>query len=221
MPLERLTITVEHTGASVAVRYNPEEYTLGKDNNFALQAVPGLGSPVVQFVHGNQQTLDVELFFDTFDTPDLPKYDVRDQTRRVARLMDLDSDLHAPPVLVVAMASLRLRCVLARVSQKFLMFMPDGVPVRARLTCSFIEVTDAAQEARRANLQTADFTKAHVVAPGETLAGIAAQRYDDPRVWRPIALANGLADPRAITVGQTLVVPALPYTHPRTGEPVR
>ena len=50
--------------------YNPEEYTVSKDNNFAVQGVPGLGSPIVQFVNGNQRTLEVELFFDTWDTTD-------------------------------------------------------------------------------------------------------------------------------------------------------
>ena len=46
--------------------FNPEEYTLNKDNNFASQAVPGLSGPLLQFVHGNMRTLEMELFFDTY-----------------------------------------------------------------------------------------------------------------------------------------------------------
>jgi LysM repeat protein len=218
MPLKQLTITVEHTGQVFSVRYNPEEYTVNKDNNFAAQAVPGLGSPIVQFVNGNQRTLEVELFFDSYDTPDLPKQDVRVQTEQVAGLLRLDPDLHAPPVLLVAMASLQLRCVLSRVGQRFLMFMPDGVPVRARLTCTFIEYVDPEQEAKAANLQTADFSKVHVVADGETLSAVAARLYDDPRRWRPIAVANGIADPRSITTGQSLRIPPLPFIDPETRE---
>ena len=101
------------------------------------------------------------------------------------------------------MASLNLRCVLSRVSQHFIMFMPDGVPVRARLNCTFIEYVDPEQEAKAANLQTADFSKVHVVTRGETLSGIAAARYQDPTRWRPIALANGIADPRALDRGRS------------------
>jgi LysM repeat protein len=221
MPLSKLTITVEHTGRKITVLYNPEEYTVNKDNNFAVQGVPGLGAPIVQFVNGNQRTLELELFFDTFDTPNLPKIDVRTQTSQVSDLMKLDSDLHAPPVVLVSMASLQFRCVLSRVSQKFQMFMPDGVPVRARLNCTFIEFVDAEQEAKEANLQTADFSKVYVVQLGDTLSAIAARVYDDPRSWRPLAIANSLVNPRAIEVGQTLRVPSLPYVDPQTRELVR
>lgn len=218
MPLKQLKIAVEGGGAELTVLYNPEEYTVSKDNNFAVQSVPGLGSPIVQFVNGNQRTLEIELFFDSYDTPTLPKEDVRLQTGPVVALMAIDGETHAPPLLRVTMASLNLRCVLSRVSEHFLMFMPDGVPVRARLNCTFIECLDPAQEAKAANLQTADFSKVHVVRRGETLSDIAATLYRDPAKWRPIALANDLADPRKIAVGQSLRVPSLPFTHPESGE---
>jgi nucleoid-associated protein YgaU len=220
VPLKQLTITVESTGTVLTVLYNPEEYTVNKDNNFAVQNVPGLGSPIVQFVNGNQRTLELELFFDTYDTPSLPKQDVRDQTKQVVGLMAIDGDLHAPPVLRVSMASLNLRCVLSRVSEKYLMFMPNGVPVRARLNCTFIEFVDPAQAAKEVNLQTSDFSKVHVVTAGETLSGIAAAFYEDARLWRPIAVANAVANPRRIAVGDSLRIPALPYLNPETGEAV-
>ncbi|MFC7387821.1 CIS tube protein [Sphaerisporangium rhizosphaerae] len=224
MPQQALTITPldaagrERTDRKVTVAYNPEEFTLGKDNNFAVQGIPGLGAPLVQFVNGNQRTLEVELLFDTYDTAEMPKQDVRRQTGPLARFMELDSDLHAPPILIVAMAGFRFRCVLTRISQKFVLLMPDGTPVRAKVGCTFAECLDLEQEAKAANLQTADFTKAHVVLAGETISSIAAELYGDPRMWRPIALANGLADPRLIAPGDTLLVPALPYTNPATLE---
>ena len=43
-----------------ALLFNPEEYTLNKDNNFASQAIPGLTGPLLQFVHGNMRTLEME-----------------------------------------------------------------------------------------------------------------------------------------------------------------
>jgi LysM repeat protein len=219
MPLRRLTITKEGKPESrVTVRYNPEEYTVSKDNNFAVQSVPGLGAPIVQFVNGNQRTLEIDLFFDSYDTPFVAKRDVRRQTERIVRLMDIESETHAPPVLWVNMASLNLRCVLSRVSEHFTMFIPSGVPVRARLGCTFIETRDATQEAKAANLQTADFSKVHTVTSGETLSEIAAALYRDPAQWRPIAIANQIADPLSIEPGQTLRVPALPFTDPESGE---
>ncbi|HJQ82461.1 MAG TPA: LysM peptidoglycan-binding domain-containing protein [Candidatus Binatia bacterium] len=216
MALAKARITIEHTGAQLDVMFNPEEYTLNKDNNFASQAVPGLGSPLLQFVHGNLRTLEMELFFDTTQE----RRDVRDETRKIADLLKIDGELHAPPVLRVAWASLQLRCVLARVGQKFVKFLEDGRPVRARLTVTFNEFVDAEREAKETNRQTADFSKSHVVVEGDTLATIARRFYDDPRLWRPIAIANDLADPRVLVPGQALVIPSLPFIDPERLEPV-
>jgi len=214
--LAKARITIEHSGEQFDVMFNPEEYSLNKDNNFASQAIPGLSSPLLQFVHGNLRTLEMELFFDTTQE----RVDVRDQTQKIVNLLKIDSTLHAPPVLRVAWASLQFRCVLARVGQKFLKFLDDGRPIRARLSVSFSEFIDEEREAKEVNRQTADFTKVHIVVESETLSSIAAKLYDDPQLWRPIAVANGIDDPRSIAPGQSLSVPSLPFNDPDTGEVV-
>jgi nucleoid-associated protein YgaU len=50
------------------------------------------------------------------------------------------------------------------------------------------------------------------------LSRIAGKLYEDPQLWRPIAIFNGIADPRAVRPGQRLRVPALPFTDPDSGE---
>lgn len=212
MALERVQITPEN-GPPFFVMFNPEEYSLNKDNNYASQAIPGLTSPLLQFVNGNLRTLDMELFFDTFETQE----DVRDLTQQVTNLLTIDSNLHRPPLLQVTWGSLDFSCVLAKVAQKFIKFFNDGRPARARLTVTFNEYLDAATQVAAANLQTADFSKAYVVKQGDTLSSIAANFYEDPSKWRPIALANAIVEPRSITVGQELQVPSLPFTDPSTG----
>src|SRR5215218_10005837 len=188
MAFARARITIEHTGEQFEVMFNPEEYTLNRDNNFASQAVPGLSSPLLQFVHGNLRTLEMELFFDTYEQ----KTDVRVQTQRIVRLLDIDPELHAPPVINIAWASLQFRCVLVRAGQKFILFLEDGRPARARVTVSFNEYVDPGRETREVKRQTANFSKVHTVVQGETLSAIAGRFYEDPRMWRPIAIENGL-----------------------------
>src|SRR2546430_6897421 len=102
MALAKARITIEHTGDQFDVMFNPEEYSLNKDNNYASQAIPGLTSPLLQFVHGNLQTLDMELFFDTFDTQE----DVRTKTLQLFNLLTINSDLHTPPVLRITWGTL-------------------------------------------------------------------------------------------------------------------
>jgi hypothetical protein len=218
MALVKATITAENTKERLEVMFNPEEYSLNRDNNFASQAIPGLSSPLLQFAHGNLRTLDMELLFDTYEAKQDAQRDVRIQTQRLIKFMEIDSSLHAPPILQVAWASLQFRCVLTKASQKFLMFLSDGRPVRARVNCSFTEYIDPEREAKQVNRQTADFSKVHTVSEGETIPSIAFLHYENPQVWRAIAIANEIDDPRALRPGMTLSIPSLPFTNPETGE---
>lgn len=218
MGLARARIEKTHSGEAFEVLFNPEEYSLSKDNNFASHNVPGLSSPILQFVHGNLRTLTMELFFDTTDDA----RDVREETEKVVDLAAIDSELHAPPPVRISWGSLLFTGVLASVNQTFTRFLPDGRPVRARLDVSFSELIDPEREAKEVNRQTADFSKLHVVAQGETLSALAGRYYEDPLAWRAIALENGIDDPRrGLFVGRRLAIPALPYVHPETGEVLR
>ncbi len=217
MPPDKIKITNLQTNSFFYVSFNPEEYSLNKDNNYASQSIPGLESPLLQFVAGNLQTLDMELFFDTFEA----QTDVRDQTKNVTDLLTPDPDLHAPPVLLVSWGTLQFQCVLAKVAQKFVKFLPSGIPARARLTVTFNEYKDAVTQVKELNLQTADFSKVHTATFGETLSGLAGDYYENALLWRPIALANNMADPRTLTPGQQLLVPSLPYVDPASGEVIQ
>lgn len=213
MALEHVQILNEETSQTFFAMFNPEEYSLNKDNNYASQAIPGLTSPLLQFVHGNLQTLDMELFFDTFDA----QADVRGETSHIFNLLAINSDLHTPPILRVTWGTLDFRCVLAKVSQKLIRFFSDGRPGRARLTVTFNEYLDAATQVAEVNLQSPDFSKSYTVKEGDTLSGIAGTYYEDATKWRPIALANSILNPRSIVPGQEIQIPPLPYTDPSTG----
>lgn len=219
MALEKAVITKMQPPASdkIPVMFNPEEYTLTKDVNYARIGVPGLNSPVLQFVHGNLQTLEMELFLDTYEAGT----DVRLRTKQVTDLLNIDPQTHAPPVLLFTWSSLSFVCVLGKVAQRFVMFRPDGTPVRARLQVTFNEFADPVLQAMAQKNETADYTKLHVVTDGETLDLIAFRMYDSPLLWRPIARINGLDDPRELTVGQQLVIPKLPFRDPETGEVIQ
>jgi nucleoid-associated protein YgaU len=56
------------------------------------------------------------------------------------------------------------------------------------------------------------------VAQNETLSSVATLVYDNPALWRPIAIINDIDDPKVLAVGQRLVIPALPFRNPETGE---
>jgi nucleoid-associated protein YgaU len=224
--LEKALITNTITGDRVTVQFNPEEYTVNREINYAQAAVPGLAAPLLQFTHGNMQTLEMELLIDTLEGhPGSPRnkagVDVRSLVGRVTRLMEIDPSTHAPPILLFTWGSLTFTCVLARCSQKFIMFRSDGIPVRARLQVTFNEFRNAELEAKENKRETADYSKGYVVGQGETLPSIAAAVWGQAEWWRPIAVANRIDDPDFLTIGQRLLIPQLPFRDPETGEVLR
>lgn len=225
MPLEKASLTNCVTLDKIPVMFNPEEYTVSKDINYAQTSIPGLSGPILQFVNGNMQTLEMELLLDTYEEHregsrvlNQAGEDVRNLTRKITDLMVIDPEIHAPPVLIFAWGSFSFTCVLARVSQRFIMFKPDGIPIRARLNVTFNEYIDPEREAKEISRQTADYTKVHTVTEGETLSSIATRAYGDPKLWRPIAIDNHIDEPRNLFTGQRLRIPPLPFRDPESGE---
>jgi nucleoid-associated protein YgaU len=224
MPLERAQITNTVTGQRIPVQFNPEEYTLNRDVNYAQTAIPGLSAPLLQFVSGNLQTLEMELFLDSYEehkagsrVVNAARSDVRLLVRQVTDLMSIEPTTHAPPVLLFTWASLSFTCVLARAAQRYTMFLPDGTPVRARLTVTFNEFRNIDLEAKEVKRETSDYSKRHIVSEGETLSAIAGVEYGDPRLWRVIAIANRLQHARNLAPGAQLLLPKLPFRDPDTG----
>jgi LysM repeat protein len=223
--LEHAILRNLDTGDEFPVLFNPAEYSLTKDNTFARAAVPGLRSPLLQFVNGNLATLAMELFFDSFEEHRhgerliVPaKSDVRELTSRLVDLMAINPETHAPPIVLFAWGDLTFTGVLERAAQRFTMFLDSGTPVRARVSVTFAEYVDAVTEAKETKRQTADFSRTHVVTAGETVSAIAQRAYGDPRRWRPVAAANALANPRRLREGLVLTLPPLPYRDPLTGQ---
>jgi hypothetical protein len=220
MSLEKLKIIPER-GAEISVLFNPEKYTLNKGVQIAEIAIPGLDSPVLQFVRGQNEKITLELFFDTtinglVDDP----VDVRTETKKIYHLMKINRDTHAPPRCVLEWgeagqlfsfgSSLSPRCLVESVSEEFNLFSPSGVPLRAKLNVTFREYKTIEEQIKETLKQSADRTKIVEVERGQTLSHIAWLEYQDPGEWRAIAEANNLDNPRLLEPGTRLMVPRLP-----------
>lgn len=192
------------------VLFNPTEYTLTKGAQIAEIAIPGLDSPVLQFVRGQTQTLKLELFFDTTETGmDEGAADVRTLTNPFFELVRIQPKTHAPPRIRVTWGEgLSFKAIVESVDQKFTLFTPAGIPLRATLSVALREYRTLEEQLAELNLQSADHTRTRVVVEGDTFASIARDEYGDPTAWRLLADANrDVDDPTAPPVGRRLVVP--------------
>lgn len=191
---------------SIVALFNPKEYTISKSVPWNPQTASGLDAPEMQFTTGQGETLQLELFFDTYEQG-LP---VKIHTDALHQLALIDTSLHRPPLVLVSWGTLKFKGVIESINHRFTMFLESGIPVRATVALTLREARSATEQAteNRGN-ESPDHAKLHAVCRGETLQSIAGQEYDDPNEWRRIADANGIDDPFMLEPGTRLIIPPI------------
>lgn len=209
---------------SVEVQFNPTEFSLDKGAQYAEIAIPGLDSPILQFVRGQNEKMTVDLFFDTTEQGmGDDAISVTTHTDRVYELVKIEPESHAPPICLfswndkfpgsdmsVYVGNQRrtsFQFVVESVKQKFTLFSPKGIPLRATLTLALREYKTLDEQLHQLNKTSPDRTHSHVVNGTDTLSGLAGRYYRAPGEWRHIATNNEVYDPRRLRVGQIFTIP--------------
>jgi nucleoid-associated protein YgaU len=193
--------------------YNPAELTTTKAANWnrpQQQGARSAGRP--QFTGAGPQTVQMEIWFDAWDAADA------NVTGCVKTLFEwtkptpqsVQRRLPRPPVLGFEWGSSQvlagLQVFLKSVNAKYVLFKPDGTPVRASATISLEEVpeepagqnpTSGSRESRRSHLMNA----------GDSLHSVAFHEYGDASLWRGIAAFNEIDDPLRVADGSRILVP--------------
>lgn len=212
MSLEKATIDVIDGalgGNQYTVLFNPAEYTIERANVYKATAIPGLSGPLLQFINGEADVLSMELFLDDYTDAPPDGKSVKQRLDDIAFLLEIDRDLHAPPPVRFVWGKLNFKAIIEKLSRKITLFRPDGTPARATLTVSFKEYKTLVELVNDPRLESADKSKRRVIVGRDSLWAMAAREYDDPTLWRAIAEANDLDDPRDISAGDWVMVPRL------------
>src|SRR5215468_8595453 len=221
MALTRVVIETDtglkiQASADMRIFFNPNQYQLQRRVDWKELPTRGADFPQLQFDKGGPRSLTMSLLFDTYESKS--KQDVRIFTRQVAQLAEVDGQKGRPPVCTITWgpvvepyAGLPFKGVLESLTQKFTLFLEDGTPVLATLDVQFKEGEAPARQRRR-NPRARESPvepKRRVVGQGDTLWSIAAAEYGNPALWRPIALANAITNPRLLEPGTELIIPSV------------
>jgi hypothetical protein len=194
--------------------FNPNNYTMKRTNSWVSDKTKTSNSPKLSFSSGGATTLDMELFFDTYEEGT----DVRLHTEPLWLFMRIDEDNKPsgstkgqPPTVVFAWGLIWFfEAVITSLTEKFTLFLPSGIPVRSTVTVTFKQLKDPLEFAfTNPTSGGGEPQRIHVVQAGERLDWIAYREYGDSTMWRIIAQENGLIRPRSLRPGQKLIIPAL------------
>lgn len=229
-PVTKMKITNKSKGSSFYVLYNPETYTLERSTKYSETAGFAANAPSIQFIYGTTETLKMQLFFDTFSAGDEvgggklnsekfagnsrqpsvdKRLDVRDYTSQVYDLMLIEPSKHVPPLLKLEWSSLQFEGHLVSCTQNFTKFSESGMPVRATLDCVFKQYIEPGKIAEMEPVGSPDTAKYRTVHQGDALWAFSAREYGQCELWREIAAANGIDNPRMLDTGDIIEIPAL------------
>ncbi|WP_038967626.1 peptidoglycan-binding protein [Bradyrhizobium diazoefficiens] len=212
MNLEKASIDIvsgSKAGTQIRVLFNPTEYTLDRSNTYKATSIPGLGGPLFHFINGEADALAMELFLDDYTDQAPGGKTVRDRIDEIAALLEIDNNLHAPPIVRFVWGKLSFTAIIEKLTRKLTLFKPDGVPARATLNVSFKEYRTLPDLLINPRLQSADKSKRRVIIGNDSLWLLASREYHDVNKWKVIAEHNDLDDPRDIAPGDWMTIPPL------------
>ena len=190
----------------IPLKFNPTSYQLQKANNFNPVDIPGLETPPIQYINGGSETLSFDALFDTSDS----QKNVREEyVDKVANLMRINSELHAPPIVQFIWETELFQGVVSDMRASYVLFTPQGVPMRAEVSLTLTAYRPVEVQIAERPRNSPDVEKSVTLRRGDRLDAIASGIYQDPARWRDIARANGIRDPRRLNPGQLLLVPRI------------
>ncbi len=196
----------------VICHFNPSEFQITREINWVDNESSGEDTPTKVFAGGKAQDLTVDLLFDTTSTG----VDVRLAYIALLQIGQIDKQKTnpktgkgEPPTCQFHWGRfLSFKAAISKISQKFTMFKPSGVPVRATVTVTFTGVEEKIKGQNPTSYS--EPKRVWTVLQGQRLDWIAHQEYGDPAHWRHIAETNNLADPMDLRPGQILKLVPLP-----------
>ena len=201
-------------GSILNCQFNPE--TLHRSKTAQWRDHPTRGAdkqPKHQFVGTGSEQLSAKLLFDSFDK--LGSTSAKPVDLSIGTLLgwltvppssQRKSTPQPPSVRFQWGTGISFKGVLNKVDVDYLMFSPDGRPIRAYASIAMTALPDSPLPTNPSSGGISGRTSAQL-REGDTLASVAYDQYGDPNLWRAIAMANGIDDPARIGVGTRLLVP--------------
>lgn len=203
------TITNLVSKEVVKFMFNPFEYTITKQNTWQDKPVIGQNLPKVTFQQGGAETLSLTLHFDNQASGG----DVRIFTKPLWEMMMIDSQTKntksnkgQPPPVMFEWGKLHFKAIITQMSQKFLLFNENGVPLRCTVEVSlrqYLDEADIAPQTAGQSSSTETSTTATMVE-GQRLDNVAAENGGGSH--RDVAEANNIDNPHNVPPGTKLQV---------------
>ena len=202
-------------GNAYSVMINPAELTEQLGIGYQKEVTPGHTGTPMKFVSMKPSTVSFSLVLDGTGVVPPPTQkarglSVRDHLKALREgVYKLDSETHQPNHVRLVWGSYIFYGRLTSLSTQYTLFSPNGEPLRARVSLSFVEFKTKSGESRENDMHSPDLSHSVEVVEGDTLPLLCRRIYGDERYYMAVARFNDLDDFRRLRPGTRLHFPPL------------
>ena len=195
---------------------NPETFT--KNNNIELETSRGHGRPGTnpKYKSTKPEELKIEFVLDGTKTMDgyvdkYKKMEVHDQIVAFTNCVyKYEGKIHRPRFLILRWGSeIRFPCVLSKLDINYSLFHPNGNPLRAKISATFIKYETDVAVAAAARMSSPDLTHHRRTKQGDRLDLMSYKFYNDTSYFMQVAKANNLNSLRDLKAGVDIFFPPI------------
>ncbi|MFE5243396.1 MULTISPECIES: CIS tube protein [unclassified Streptomyces] len=194
--------------------FNPSQLSLTRRAQWKTTPTAAVRDGAVpEFMGPEPREMSVEIFLDRSDDPD--SNDVRKKVEALFSCCEtttasIAANQPSTPWVVFewgAFSTARFNAYVSSVEAQYTLFNTNGMPIRAVCQVNLHEIPSSTpgQNPTSGALTT---RRVHRVVAGDSLQLLAWREYGDATVWRTIAEANDIDDPKSLTPGSELMLPA-------------
>jgi hypothetical protein len=197
------------------IQINPEKYTQEYATKLHSNPTLNTGGVTNKFVVQQPQDLTLEVYLDA--TGMVPRVQGQTIVNKVSDEIDkfkavvysYNGTIHSPNYLRVLWGTLNFECRLLKMGIEYMLFSPSGVPLRAKLTLSFVQYLSPEKLQLKSKKSSPDLTHHRTVVAGDTLPLMCYRIYRDSKYYAEVARVNGLDDFRNLVPGRQIFFPPL------------
>lgn len=204
---------LEQPTGDIVLPINPEQYEQTFKVEYDVEPAQGAQGVEGRFKSSAPEELRLDFVFDGTGT--VHGYAQAGQTvpQQIeafrAVVYNLDGEIHQPRYLKLIWKDFRFDCVLTELKISFTLFDSNGMPLRAKLGCTFLNYRETERRVREENKSSPDLTHTRVIEEGTNLPLLTYRIYGATDYYLEVALANDLTNLRRLPAGATLVFPPL------------
>ena len=202
---------LQNQDAEFVLPLNPEQYAQTFKVKYDVKPAQGAQGVEGKFQSSAPEELKLNFIFDGTNTV----YGYAQEGKSVPQQIDefkavvynLEGEIHQPKYLKVIWTGFSFDCILTELQITYTLFSPEGTPLRAKLSCSFLNYKETERRVLEEGKSSPDLTHVRSVTEGHTLPLMVHEIYGSPALYLEVAKVNGLTNFRNLAIGTSLSFP--------------